>query len=364
MNLIQQLLRMKQLFLSFMLLMCVPAFSQVTPDKETDTMYRPFYGLRIFTENDFFSPLASNKDDNYTGGLKGDFITNQLQFLRFGNLFTKKKWNIVIQNISYGFTVFTPQDLANDKIVKTDRPYASYEFVSAGSSFFKRSTKKNIVGYEIFLGQIGSQTGKNFQTHIHENHWFGTTRPVPQGWRYQIANGGAIALHIKVFSEKNVFETNNLQNFRWLQCSWMNEINAGQYLINYAQSFRFNLFNVNRVFGESFSGIQYSGLPTVAPGGGKQKHFSFNFYIAPRVRLVAHNATLTGNLLSRGSDYSIPQKDLIPAILEYDMGLNIRWCFATVGASLNGRSREFTFQEEPAHNWGGVYVTIAFNTKK
>ncbi|MDB5250337.1 MAG: hypothetical protein JWQ40_4731 [Segetibacter sp.] len=346
---------------------------QATPDNSTRLPVHesPFYGVSVFTENDFFSPFSPNLDDNYTGGLKVDFITNQLQFLRFGSLFKKDKWHIVMQNVSYGFTVFTPNDLANDKIIRTDRPYACYEFISAGSAFVKSATYKNIVGYEIFAGTMGSQTGKNIQTTIHKNRWFGTTRPVPEGWQYQVANGGTFALNFRLFSETNVFQTKQSNNFNWLQCSWMHEVNFGQYLINYAQGVRFNLINVNRVFGKSFSGAQNPVLPTIAGNNlgsssnktsdSKKKSVNMNLYITPRVRVVGHNASLTGNLLAKASEYTLAQKDVIPALVEYDMGMNIRWLFVSLGANLTGRSREFKFQDKAFHHWGGIYLALVYN---
>lgn len=377
---------MKSFLAILMLALCLSAAAQeiqgevIPGDKNVSaasgvTQEAPFYGLRVFTENDFFSPLAPNLDDNYTGGLKVDFITNQFQFLRFGKLFKKEKWDIVAQNISYGFTIFTPRDLANDKIIRTDRPYACYEFISAGSSFVKNGTYKSIMGYELFAGRMGSQAGKNFQTTIHKNGWFGSTRPVPQGWQHQIANGGAVALNIKLFSESNIFETQQLNHFKWLQTSWIHEVNLGQYLINYSQALRLNLLNINSYFGRSFSAIQNSGLPTIATKrppvsadksqtATKKNNFSFNLYIKPGVRVVGHNATLTGNLLTKTSEYSLAQKDVIPALVEYDMGLNVRWCFVNLGANLSGRSREFTFQDKAFHHWGGIYVAFVYNRNK
>jgi hypothetical protein len=218
---------------------------------------------------------------------------------------------------------------------------------------------------------MGSQVGKNFQTTIHKNRWFGNTRPVPQGWQYQVANGGALTFNFRWFSETNIFSTKQINNFSWVQTSWIHEVNFGQYLVNYAQAVRFNLLNINRVFGRSFSGIQNSGLPTLInnnlPGAvnkrvtkSKKSSFAFNLFLTPRVRLVAHNATLTGNLLTKTSEYSLSQKDIIPVLFEYDMGLNVRWHFVNLGVNLNGRSKEFKFEDKSFHHWGGIYLALVY----
>jgi len=155
---------------------------------------KAFYGIRLFTENDYLSFFSPNTDDNYTGGVKVEFLTNNFRFLRLGKLFKTNKWDIVSQTIGYGVTVFTPNDIANDKIVRNDRPYASYEFLNIGSYFIDTISNKNIVGYELLIGSIGSQRGRNLQTTIHKNHFLGTQRPVPMGWDYQVANGGSLAI--------------------------------------------------------------------------------------------------------------------------------------------------------------------------
>lgn len=324
-----------------------------------------FYGLNIFTENDFLSPFAPNQDDNYTGGVKINFITNSLRALRLGQTFKKDAWDIVTQNISYGLTVFTPRDLAKPTIITSDRPYASYSFFSIGSSFLKRATSKNIVGYEIFVGKIGSQAGRDLQSKIHREHWFGTQRPVPQGWNNQIANGGAIAVNLRAFTDCNIYETPLNNNFRWLQASWINEVNAGQYLINYAQGLRLNLINVNRVFGKSFPGTPVSPLPTIIANARQTtkeaKKFNFNFYMTPRVRIVAHNATLTGKLLSKPSVYTISPSNINHILVEYDLGFDLKYHFFSTGYNLNGRSKEFKYQQKKVQNWGGFYIAFIYS---
>jgi hypothetical protein len=101
------------------------------------------------------------------------------------------------------------------------------------------------------------------------------------------------------------------------------------------------------------------------PGSGmRKKNFNLNFYITPRVKVVAHNTTLTGNLLAKTSEYSLNQKDVTPVLFEYDMGFNLRWSFVNFGANLSGRSKEFTFQEKTFQHWGGVYVAIICNLNK
>jgi hypothetical protein len=328
-----------------------------------------FYGLRAYIENDFLYPFASNKDDNYTGGIKAEFITNRLNLLRLGKVFGQHKWDVVLQNVSAGVTIFTPQELNRPDIITTDRPYACYAFGSIGSSFVDKRYKQ-ILGYELFVGKLGSQVGRKVQTDVHGRGLFGSSRPVPQGWDNQIVNSeGATAVNLRLFAERNVLDMQQLgRHFNWLQVSWQHELNGGQYLINYAQALRFNVFNINRVFGKSFTG---PSIPVIANDinatrnavttkEGRKTMFNLNFYIAPRVRVVAHNSTLTGKLLNANSVYTIRPLDVIPALLEYDAGVNVRYCFLNAGYNVSGRSREFKFQQKAFHNWGGVYVALVY----
>ncbi|HMH33188.1 MAG TPA: lipid A-modifier LpxR family protein [Puia sp.] len=316
-----------------------------------------FAGIRAYTENDFLSFIGKNRDDNYTGGVKFEFITNLFSPIFSGRILNPMKWSPVSQSISFSVTAFTPQDLALETIDYCQRPYASYQSWNLGAAFLK---EKNSFSYELSIGAMGKSLAGDAQKKIHGEHWFGSTRPIPQGWQYQIANGGALAVNLRLHYEHRLLPLQEASaDFRWLSATWLHELNLGQYMINYLQGLRIYLFNYHHPLPSDYD------LPVINAFHRDEvyKKFSFFCFITPRLKAVIHNATLTGKLLGKSSVYTLPQSDINNAVLEYDGGMQIRFCSFTIGYNFFGRSREYKNEEQYFHNWGGFYLAATARWK-
>jgi hypothetical protein len=328
----------------------------------------PYIGMRFYVENDFIIPtflshhVFNNQDDNYTGGARAEIITNMLPVGRYW-LLNPLKGSIISQSIFWGITIFTPQDLASSDVVRGERPYASYTFLGMGfTSTNPKMTKKFLS--ELTAGNIGGHTAGNVQTTIHRDHWAGSTRPIPQGWHHQIADGGAFAANLRLRLESKFPVKSKIRKFssggtfQWVQMSWRNEVNLGQYYGNYSTDARFYLFNLNSQWGEREDEPVTVGLLNATP-----KHrIRFYTFFTPRVKWQFHNTTLTGKLLGKSSEYTLPSAEVKPVLFEYDFGFQFRWSVLRVGYTLFGRSKEYKAENKKLHNWGGLYLGIVVNS--
>jgi len=322
-----------------------------------------YLGFRIYHENDFIIPafisrnFFKNTDDNYTGGLKIEIITN-IPDAKNSFVLNPLRGNINSVSFVFGVTAFTPQDLANTAIVFNDRPYASFRFWGLGVSSVSPDTSWNL-SYELQFGAMGKPLAGDAQSYLHRKNFLGSKRPDPKGWDYQIGYDGAFAFNLHGKLERKIWSSKlqgRKQNFRWVQVSTRGELNVGQYMTNISVEPRISLLNWNHNPEES---EDEPGLPSIARPlvSGKTKNTAgFYLFFGLRPRFVLHNTTLTGRLLSKSSVHTIAPSELKRALFEYDFGFAFRWYFLRLGYNLFGRSKEFSFQNKNFHNWGGFYV--------
>lgn len=324
-------------------------------------------GVRLFLENDFFSPLAPNRDDNYTGGAKAEiiFAKPKLPALPF-LLKNKLPREVMYQTIAFTGTAFTPQRLDIAEIVKDDRPYASVMAFSIGAQYRHTATPKPIhFGYELTGGKLGTPIPGRVQGQIHRHEifkWVPTNRPDPLGWHNQVANGGAFFINLRLNEEHLLVQSKPRPHYYVpVRLSIRNSLNAGNYLINSTHGLRVNFFNKQYDFDHEIA-PPYIGTIAKSKIFQSPRTFSFSLYAEPRVKLNIHNAGLTGKLLSKPSAHTIYTttyaSGLTPVLFEYEMGVVMRIYFLQLGVSLNGRSKEFAAQNKSMHNWGGIYIAV------
>lgn len=329
------------------------------------------YGLSIFTENDFLSFFARNKDDNYTGGLKIEAIVQKPDIFGLPFLLKNKlPRKVLYQTIAFTGTAFTPQNLATANIVKDDRPYASVLAFSFGSQYISAGNTKNRFGYELMGGQMGKPTAGEIQGKIHRHEilkFISTDRPDPKGWHNQIAEGGAFVMNLRLNHEHSLSKKDtSTKFFDPFRATLHNSINIGNYLINSTHGIRINMLNKQYDFGNEVIPpvITEKNATEKIAASKKPRVFSFSFFVEPRVKINIHNAGLTGKLLSKQSVHTIYTTTypagLTPVLFEYETGIVMRYYFLQAGYSLYGRSKEFPAQNKKMHHWGGVYIGFVF----
>ncbi|MFN2458139.1 MAG: lipid A-modifier LpxR family protein [Chitinophagaceae bacterium] len=335
--------------LKFLLPFCLMILQELhSQDSLSDSKY---IGIRFYVENDIFSFLATNYDDNYTGGVKIEIFSN------FSNaFFTKRilnplKWDPIQQYISFNVVAFTPFDLGNKDIVRDERPYASYQHFSFGTSFWAQDRKKK-ASYEILLGKIGKHLAGNVQEKAHRCHWLGITRPEPFGWKYQIAEGGAFAANVRFNYQQILAGKPISKNKSSFVAVWRNDLNFGNYVSNVSTGIRL-LFITGK------TSVLNEGEPEiVVPNIREKNKVQAYVYITPKVKLVMHNATLTGKHLNRSSVHTIDPDDISRLLTEYDAGVQVSYGILRAGYILMGRGKEYALEKKYYHHWGGIHLGL------
>lgn len=367
------------LFVVTRLCICTAQINQPTEENKSWKPSAPLYttfGLNLFHENDFVHFLSKNEDDNYTGGFHIRLSTNW-DSLRVPIPFVKRN-NIWQQfhNIGVASTAFTPQNLAVADVILDDRPYASFQYFSYS---VKTVTKdiNSIIDLEISVGEIGGNLAGDFQTRSHRDGWFGSTRPIPQGWANQIANGGAWSFNFHAGYQKFLFEYYS-GKARWLDNQYrpdkafkpvflaaVTDFNAGNVVTNASAGLQIGVLNYNSTFGFNNS----VDIVAISNAGQLKKWYqniSTSLVLTPRFRYVFHNAYLTGRHLNRESIHTVTTDQLIRGLFEYDALLNVgiptfkKWLI-NAAYGISGRSKEFDFQNKDFHHWGGLYLGINYN---
>lgn len=340
---------------------CLKTYGVVAQEKNkfSDAYLKSTFIMpRLYIENDFLNLVSANKDHNYTGGARFEINVSSAS-INNNPVLNPMKGPGNYLTLSIGGAAFTPRNLRKAEVDSSDRPYAYYRYYGLGATSYSAKGRFKL-SYEIQLGVYGKEAAKKIQTYIHRN-CIGGCRAIPQGWHHQIANGGAFAFNINlrhewVLNKKHIDNKND-----WLRVSNKSEVVIGQNLINAATGVKLSFFNINQSpfdIGEPTSGAGGVNLhDNIDKSIRKKKWFGFYAFVTPRVRVIAHNASLTGQLLSKPSDYTIPYSSLKNIVAEYDAGLNLKVGPVQAGYILSGRSKEFTYQSKTFHHWGGIYIS-------
>lgn len=304
-------------------------------------------------ENDFLA--IDNKDENYTGGLKLETLFKEIKWKVSPFLKYKGENALNISRIGLGATAYTPQDLKSESIVRGDRPYASLLFLNFGNNSY-HIQRKEMIQSEIILGIIGTSIPGNAQAYLHENHWFGSQRPIPKGWNNQIGYHGSFIINYNTRFQKTFFSKETSENdFKWLIVNGVGKLDIGNYMIHAQGGFKLNLLNWNANLLQD----NYPNLETFLKLEASPKKVRFGLFAEPTVRFVGYNATLEGLLFNDHSVYTIDHSDIKRVLFEINAGFNLTlYDVFYLRYSHSGRTREFD-DGKLFHNWGAV--TLGFS---
>ncbi len=165
---------------------------------ETITDYYRYYdaekriikAVRIYHDNDLFG-FYDNRDHEYTGGLRAEIVTDFLR-VKLLSLRPDHKY-LSYQTFFFGFEGYTPDTLnvfSPDRLSTQDRPFASFQYFGRSRNDISREGDFRMTS-ELKIGVIGGDFGRNFQRLIHRDI---TDSENNNGWDFQIANGGRLAI--------------------------------------------------------------------------------------------------------------------------------------------------------------------------
>lgn len=154
-------------------------------------------GVRFYTDNDFFA-FIDNRDHEYTGSFRLELITDYFGLKLFS--FRREHLFLSYQSVLFGFDLYTPDIIDVKNIAdldKRDRPFASFQYFGRSRNIIRYDGKYRSSGV-LKIGLIGGNISKNFQRFLHRDIIDSENN---NGWDYQIANGGRLAIQYDLSNE-------------------------------------------------------------------------------------------------------------------------------------------------------------------
>lgn len=140
----------------------------------------------VLTDNDVFF----YKDYYYSAGQDLAFKTLLGSNSRLKKAFSNSDTSKVILIYKAGIKIYTPHDISQTDLKRTDRPYAGWDYVSVGAMHFNKADRGFLFNTD--LGIVGKASGMGqFQAWWHKVLGY----QIPRGWNYQIRNELVINLN-------------------------------------------------------------------------------------------------------------------------------------------------------------------------
>lgn len=311
-----------------------------------------------------------NQDRNYTGGMGLEFhggwiyrkIGKHMDVMR---LFRSPGQNDSILNTaSFQVTtsMFTPQDLRSWAPIYDDRPYSNLTVVTFRNNYVK--DKYNLVSprrayYDISVGAIGLQLGREFQTQIHK--WVCDTvgSPIPRGWPHQVSNGGKPTMLFRLGYDISPYGESLKKKwilFRILDYKIGASASAGYYnLAEFNASVRFGLIKANWM---NVPNRPPNELLSNKKGNGSLKNLELYVFISGRTYYMFYNSLLKGQIaFPEASDVKLLDSQINHHVSEVNGGISFGGKYWLVTLKLNARTPEIKKYNYPFHSWGSAYVT-------
>jgi len=340
--------------------------------------------IGLYFEDDFF--YNNNFDEQYSGGIELEWVHSiKAPKSKLLNPLQTSNYAVIA---SYGFTVFTPDSIAATQIVRSDRPYASYQFGSIGFVSIDSITKRKVRA-QLYLGWFGTEFPNRVQNWSHTALTPDTDSAL--GWNNQIGNGGTFAPNLEIQFDKQFFALPSCTypNIDYMQLGFSADINIGGYLNSGSLGIRMTPISVNSYLSTfitpsipegfivekdtSSNGIvtadtlNYSKLlsrnfvntfrkddkdkPTINRG----RNWAFNIYAFPQLRFIGHSSSLQGLLFNDQSVYTLNSSEVNRFLWNWEFGSNVVIArHLHIGASVQIRKAEHTKFNKNTHSFGAV----------
>ena len=332
------------------LILLITVCSPVTVTAQINPWTHTFY-----FENDLFN----GTDSNYTNGVKYSVISPDLspdapngrlprKVLEYVHRipFIKKSPSDYTHKIEFslGQNMYTPTDTSRSGLIKDDRPYAGWLYIST-SYHRKYSTEESIRfmdTVEVQLGVIGPASfAEDTQRLVHRLRGI----PVPKGWDHQLKNEPGIAA---IFERKWLFHPVESKHFSYDAITHIGGALGNVYTyLNTGMEIRAG-WNIPADFGVSL--IRPAGSTRLSIG----KDFALFGFGAVNGRLVLRDIFLDGNTFA--DSHSIDKKPFV-ADLAAGIALQFRNLMVTWTEVL--RTREFRDQGDD-HSFGAIAISFSF----
>ena len=312
-------------------------------------------GVGIYFDQDMFVP-GTNDDRDYTMGIGVEVFQDQGPLYLMGGLFKQldplvgfdRRCGRVYRSFLLGSVTHTPDDIGDPEPIFDDRPYSSLLYLANKQVV---ADDGRALGMEIMVGALGLNISHQVQTELHR--WYrdvtGESEPVdPQGWRYQISDGGEPTARLRLTDSRRFAEGN-----RWdLAHSW--DLNLGfQTNASIGLSGRFGDLN-SPFWSAPYDPINRGNFVPSMRGD------ELYFWTAGRLRAVAYDALLQGQF--RDSVVTVDYDDMRKLVWEAGVGVTKGWSGFQLTFSINAKAGDTRLAEAPdQHYWGGLYLSRHFD---
>jgi len=369
----------------FTLLLTISCNLQAQKDSTEKNIKSVQYGL-VFDQDmflEFFGLAEKNEDRNYTMG-GALFASNNLWAERkffsplkglgfllsaFKTTNSKLTFNA---SISLGVSAFTPRYLGDnvadsEYYMINDRPFASLTFIS-----FKHQiiSARRVETSQFVLGALGLGVAREVQTYIHSHHWFGSTRAIPTGWKYQVSNGFEPTFLLSNKADI-LINRSSLDNSHkvFSQFIFSREYRLGYYTgANAAIAMRFGKLDAKRWVSYDVYQLNYANQFIAEKENQKLKCELYSQFLI-RPNIILYNALLNGQF--KNSFHTFSFSEIQHFVIEGFAGLGATVVNCKKNFSLNlmayisGRTPEFkTSLSNRSHLWGGVQLAFTHLKEK
>jgi len=357
-------------FSSLLIMLLVPLYSQ-----EESNNFICDQSITLTIDQDAFSRW--NEDRNYTMGFSLNYSGRMAgkNYLGFPWLRKQVDWlfglkgmhasgSEFLPGLAFMVSAFTPENLTSTVPVVDDRPYSSIVAISSfRSTLFKGyedEISQSALTTRLNVGLLGTSLASSVQTYIHEQMWFGSTRPIPLGWDNQISNGGEPTLLYQIqYSEPllngHIRKDGAYTRRKWFEVIWNAEGNAGYYT-NAAVGtvLRLGWYETPFWYMNSAGMSSINQAPALV-----SDHFEIFVSVGARVRGIVYNGLLQGQFTS--SAHALDRSEVRTFIWESEVGVITRYKnLSCAFFPFQYRSAEHLLNEQRSHKWGTFMVVVSW----
>ncbi len=339
------------LLITSTLFICPFSSAQTVPADKYQTFF-------IHFENDIFGET----DKHYTNAFKLTWLSSDVT--EFDEDTRLPRWGLPLLKslplmnrpgfqrnigISLGQSIFTPEDISRRDLIKEDRPYAGWTYLSL--TFHVKNTVKLDV-FEVTLGVVGpASMAEKTQKVIHG--WLESMDP--KGWDHQLRNEPGLIIGWQRSWRLLRAGMGSGLGFDFIPRIGAVAGNIATY-VNIGGEVRFG-YNLPFDFGTSFirsgSGIE-APADTNDPRLRRRENFGIHLFVDVEGRAVARNIFLDGNTWKES--HSVERKRLVA---DMAAGLSILYKHLKLSYAHVYRTKEFDGQNK-AQSYGSITLAVTF----
>lgn len=332
-------------------MICLPLVGATSADSGNAEALTGQRGYSLYFDQDLFVP-GTNEDRDYTMGLGIEVFEDQGPLYLLGDVIDSigpllrldKSAGRIYQSWFFGSVTYTPDDIGDPAPIYDDRPYASLLYLANKQVV---ADHDQVIGIEVMIGAMGLDAAEQVQSTLHRwaRDLSGNSEPVdPEGWRYQISDGGEPTLRLRVARSHLLGDGESWD----VAGGW--DANLG---------FQTNAsVGLSARYGDKNSPFWSIPYDPINRGAFVPSLQSDELYVwaSGRLRAIGYDALLQGQF--RDSEVTVDYDDMRKMVWEAGVGVTKSWPGLQVTLSVNAKAGDTRLARAPdEHVWGGLYIS-------